>query len=105
MYQEIFLGLATLLVLTYFYFHQQWKYWTKRGVFQTQPTFPFGTLGAFFTKSEAFLDFAKRQGQEAGNRPFYGGYFLLNPVLFLKDVDLVKQVTVKDFDHFVDRNR
>ena len=104
MYQEIILGLATLFVLAYFYFHSQWKYWTKIGVFQTKPTFPFGTLSAFFTKQEAFIDFAKRQGDEAGNRPFYGGYFLLSPVLFLKDVDLVKQVTVKDFDHFVDRN-
>lgn len=32
-----------------------------------------------------------------------GIYSFLQPSLFLKDPDLIKQITVKDFDHFVDR--
>ena len=104
MFVEILLGLASLLVIAYFYCHRQWKYWTKRGIYQIQPSFPFGTLSPFFTKSEAFIDMMIRQGKETGDRPFYGGYFLRSPVLFVKDVDLVKQITVKDFDYFIDRN-
>ena len=43
-------------------------------------------------------------GKLAGDRPFYGGYFFTNPVLLIQDADLVKQILIKDFDYFVDRN-
>jgi cytochrome P450 family 9 len=34
----------------------------------------------------------------------YGGvYHLLSPVLMLRDPELMKMVTVKDFEHFLDR--
>jgi cytochrome P450 family 9 len=34
----------------------------------------------------------------------YGGlYQLMNPVLLLRDPELIKMVTVKDFEHFLDR--
>ena len=34
----------------------------------------------------------------------YGGFYqLMNPVLLLRDPELIKMVTVKDFEHFLDR--
>jgi cytochrome P450 family 9 len=34
----------------------------------------------------------------------YGGlYQLMNPFLLLRDPELIKMVTVKDFEHFLDR--
>jgi cytochrome P450 family 9 len=34
----------------------------------------------------------------------YGGlYQLMNPLLLLRDPELIKSVTVKDFEHFLDR--
>jgi len=34
----------------------------------------------------------------------YGGiYHLMNPVLLIRDPGLIKMVTVKDFEHFLDR--
>ena len=44
-----------------------------------------------------------KQAKEAKKLPFYGGYFLHKPILFVKDVDLVRHILVKDFDHFVNR--
>jgi cytochrome P450 family 9 len=35
---------------------------------------------------------------------YYGSYNFTIPSLILKDPELVKQITVKDFDHFVDHN-
>lgn len=35
---------------------------------------------------------------------YYGGYQGTKPIIILKDPDLIKQITVKDFDHFVDHN-
>lgn len=33
---------------------------------------------------------------------FLGTYQLLKPVLMLRDPDLIKQITVRDFEHFTD---
>jgi cytochrome P450 family 9 len=34
----------------------------------------------------------------------YGGlYQLMNPVLLLRDPEFIKMVTIKDFEHFLDR--
>jgi cytochrome P450 family 9 len=35
----------------------------------------------------------------------YGGvYQFMNPILMIRDPDLIKMVTVKDFEHFLDRD-
>lgn len=35
---------------------------------------------------------------------YFGGYQFSKPVVIVKDPDLIKQITVKDFDHFVDHS-
>ena len=36
------------------------------------------------------------------NEKYFGWYLLGKPVLAINDVNLIKQIQVKDFDHFVD---
>ncbi len=52
-------------------------------------------------------DAAYEQYQEFEGERMYGTYKLptCRPVLMLRDVDLIRDIFVKDFDHFVDRNR
>jgi hypothetical protein len=33
---------------------------------------------------------------------FYGHYDFLKPITVLRDIDLIKQITIKDFDSFLD---
>ncbi|KAJ8928369.1 hypothetical protein NQ314_019100 [Rhamnusium bicolor] len=33
---------------------------------------------------------------------YFGTYQFVKPILLLKDPDLIKQIAVKDFDHFTD---
>ena len=35
--------------------------------------------------------------------PYYGIYFLKSPILVVNDVELAKQILVKDFDNFINR--
>ena len=104
MWLEIIIGLATIVVLFYLYVTSKWKYWTKRGIYQVDNVFPFGSFPAFFTKKEAFNDIMLRHVDDTKGQPFYGAYFFTKPILMLTDADLIKQVLVKDFDHFVDRD-
>ena len=104
MWMEIFIGFATILILFYIYLTKKWNYWSKRGVYQIQPSFPFGSMPQIFTKSEHINDFALRHANETKGLPYYGLYFLRTPILMVTDVDIVKHICVKDFDHFVDRD-
>ena len=90
MIYEIVLLLATLFGLLYYYITSKWKYWTKRGVYQIPPTFPFGTMTSLFTRSKAHVDLAIDQGKMAENRPYYGGYFLTSPILTVQGINYKK---------------
>ena len=50
------------------------------------------------------LDTLLSQAKEAKGLPFYGAYFMRAPLLFISDADMIKQITIKDFENFVDKN-
>ena len=104
MWIEISLGALALCALFYFYMTKKFDYWTKRGVYQLKPSFPFGSMKAFFMQKEHLNDTMLSHAKEAKGLPFYGAYFLRAPLLFLTDAEMIKQITIKDFDYFVDRN-
>lgn len=35
---------------------------------------------------------------------FYGAFQLMKPLLQVRDIELIKKITVKDFEHFLDHN-
>ena len=102
----IIYGIIGLLGIWYIYSYLKWSFWTKRGVYQVTPTFPFGTNvpKCYFTKTKQFNDVLKEEAEETKNLPYYGGYMFDKPVLFIRDAEWVRQITIKDFDYFVDRN-
>ena len=105
MWIEILLGILTLVALFYVFLKIKWRYWAKKGVYAIEPTFPLGSWPEFFTKTEHLNDTFLRDGYErAKDLPFYGVYFFGSPILVVKDAELAKQILVKDFDSFVDRN-
>ena len=104
MWIEISLGAVALCALFYFYMTKTFDYWTKRGVYQPKPSFPFGSMKALFLQNEHMNDTMLRHAKEAKGLPFYGAYFLRAPFFFLTDADMIKQITIKDFDNFVDKN-
>ena len=83
---------------------KKFDYWTKRGVYQIKPSFPFGTSAAIFTLKNHLNDDMLKQDEETKNLPYYGSYFLRAPILMVKDPEILRHIMVKDFDAFVDRN-
>nr|AKH03523.1 cytochrome P450 3026D3 [Paracyclopina nana] len=101
---EIIALLATLTVAAYIYLQVKWTYWSKRGVFFLKPTFPFGSIPSFFTKSKHLNDEFYSHIEKTKPLPYYGIYFIGGATLIINDADLAKNILVKDFDYFVDRN-
>ena len=102
---EIALILVTLCVLAYLYLTWTWKHWESKGVYQIEPSFPFGSFPSFFTKKEHVNETLKKMSDaiKDKNLPFFGFYFFRSPGIVINDLDLIKQILVKDFDTFVDR--
>ena len=44
------------------------------------------------------------QYERYGRAKYWGSYVFGDPALTLHDPEMIKQVLVKDFDHFVNRN-
>ena len=101
MWIEISLGAVVLCALFYFYMTKKFDYWTKRGVYQLKPSFPYGTMKGMFAQKEHLNDIMLKEAKDTKGLPFYGAYFMRAPMLFLTDVDMIKQITIKDFEYFV----
>lgn len=100
-----------LAMAAYYRYSRVFTYWEQFGV--KMPTYPschplgnscFTQLDSM-TQKVNIADIAVTQYREphlAGEK-VYGTFMLCNPCLVVKDPDLIKQVLVKDFHHFIDR--
>ena len=104
MWIEILTVILGLFILLYWSFKKKYKYWKTKGVYQIEPSFPFGSMAEVFTGKKAMHDIYLAQSRETINLPFYGVYLFARPSLIVRDPDLIKQITIKDFEYFVDRN-
>ena len=88
------------LSLLYVYFQKQYTFWTRKGVVQIPPSFPFGNFGYFILRTKTINEVMVEQDHLTKGLPYYGQYFLCFPNFVVKDVELVRQILVKDFYHF-----
>lgn len=89
--------------IIYWLLKRNYSYWDRRG-FKTHPDLVY-ILGHFyklFVKrmhiSEFLADIYK-----STDEPFIGIYGLLQPVLIVRDPELIRAIMIKDFSHFPDR--
>lgn len=99
----VFLTLSIILVsLVYFYFKKKFLYFKERGFLYAEPEFPFGSLkGVGFSIHVAELS-KKLYDKFKNKAPAIGLFFFTQPVVFLTDLDLIKNVLIKDFNTFHD---
>ncbi|XP_063917119.1 cytochrome P450 9e2-like [Zophobas morio] len=94
--------LAVTFATLYWLLVQPYKYWIKMGVKQGNPVFLFGHLWGIPLRKQSNAEMIEMVYNISSTARYCGIYQFLTPALILKDPDLIKQVTIKDFDHFVD---
>ena len=103
---ELVLLVALLGGLLYRWITKSFDKWEKAGLPHDKPSFPSGTH-SFLSGKKHLNDFAledyKKFKLEQGHR-VHGWFLMGKPALSINDPDLLKQIQVKDFNHFVDRN-
>lgn len=100
---DAFLLLVSVLVYWYlkFKFHNRY-HWKRLNVPYVEPYFLLGnTAEAFITRSTP--EILKDIYLANTDKPFVGIWLHRNPFLLITDIDQVKNILVKDFQHFHDR--
>ena len=85
----------------YRYYTKRFNHWKKNGVPHIPAYFPFGSYNFL---SETHFNVLQGEDHKKMEKEKYFGWFIFGePVLAINDVNLLKHIEVKDFDHFVDR--
>jgi cytochrome P450 family 6 len=92
--------IATIIYLVNKYF---FSYWTRRDVFQVDPTFLVGNIGRLFTLKATMGDIFGEIYEKYRNKRFLGGYLSYKPMLIVHDPVLFQDVMIRDFTTFHDR--
>ncbi|XP_063917767.1 cytochrome P450 9e2-like isoform X1 [Zophobas morio] len=84
---------------------QKNKYWIRKGVKQGSPVPLFGDKWRAIAHNQSLADMVQKIYNVGEDDRYCGAYDFMSPALVLKDPDLIKNILVKDFDHFVDHKR
>nr|CAD7440776.1 unnamed protein product [Timema bartmani] len=93
-----------IILLLYFVVSRGHDFFSKRNVPYLRPLPILGNMGALVFRRKSFGELLESLYIEF-KRHKVGGMFRFNqPVYVLCDPETIKQITVKDFDHFIDRS-
>ncbi|XP_045535829.1 cytochrome P450 9e2 [Papilio machaon] len=98
-----FLIWVLLAVILLLYFRQVYSKFAKAGV-NHLPVIPLlGNSGHTLLRLDNIINRITLAYKSFPEDYFIGFYELMNPLIIVKDVKVVKQIAVKDFEYFVDR--
>ncbi|KAG5669766.1 hypothetical protein PVAND_000060 [Polypedilum vanderplanki] len=89
--------------LIYFYFHKKFSYFEKRGIPHQKPKFPMGNLqglGSKFTFFDIIHDIYKKFKDKD---VIVGLYSVVTPIYLITDIELAKNILIRDFNFFINR--
>ncbi|XP_043473493.1 cytochrome P450 9e2-like [Leptopilina heterotoma] len=77
-------------------------FFKRHGVPHETPAPLFGNMLSIITKKESISDVIKKLYDTHSNAKYIGFYDFTNPVIILRDLELIKSVAVKNFESFSD---
>uniref|UniRef100_A0A182LYC0 Uncharacterized protein n=1 Tax=Anopheles culicifacies TaxID=139723 RepID=A0A182LYC0_9DIPT len=91
-----------LCVAAYRYVTKNYFYFADKPIPFLKPSFPFGNAGPILMKKVTLFEHFKNLYDAFPNARIHGMFNMRQPAYVVRDPELVKQITVKDFDYFVD---
>nr|CAD7610661.1 unnamed protein product [Timema genevievae] len=102
---NIILASTAVLAFIYWYFTSTFSYWEMRGVPFVKPLPAFGNIVDYILWWNTYQESCVKIYKKLEGHAFGGFYDAHKPVLLLRDPEIIKQVMVKDFANFRDRNQ
>ncbi|KAJ8888147.1 hypothetical protein PR048_007634 [Dryococelus australis] len=95
--------MACLILFASWYYTTAFSYWSSRGVHSMKPVVFFGNTKDKILMVRSFTDVQADIYRRTDGHKFVGFYDATTPVLMVKDLELIKNVLVRDFPCFMDR--
>lgn len=94
---------APVVTLIYLFFKKKFSYFKDRDIPHIKPTFPFGNLQGLGKTRHMFNIFLDIYNECRGKDVIAGIYNITEPSYFVTDLEVLKHVTIKDFNNFINR--
>lgn len=94
---------ATIFFLLYYLCTSNHSFWKNRGVSSPKPLPFFGNFKDIIFHRISNADFLKNHYEHYDNETMFGLYLNNTPILVLRDLELIKDILIKDFNKFADR--
>ena len=101
-YLSIAFSLVAVLVALYYFTTRNHNLFKKHGIVHVPPTPLFGNIGSFVSRQTTLIDFIDKTYQLDPKAKYVGFYEFLTPIIILRDLDLIKIVTMKNVEQFPD---
>lgn len=98
----IYIGITILVMLIFWKVSYLNNYWKRKGVIQRDPFPILGENADLIFKLNSFAQIIQRAYNFGENLRYVGVYQMMQPILVIRDPELIKQIAVKDFDVFMD---
>lgn len=92
--------LLTLLLITSYYYN----YWRERGVTAINPIYTFYNFTELVFRVSPTFNNLKDIYSKHQDKRYVGLFQYFRPILMVHDLDLIKKITITDFDSFTDHN-
>lgn len=102
----VFLVLITIVSIWFAFNRHRYafNYWKKRNIPHIEPSVPYGNLEGVGEKFHIVYMIKRIYDKFRGTGAKYcGAYFYTHPIALIMDLDLIKDILVKDFANFPDR--
>ncbi|XP_058793083.1 cytochrome P450 6B1-like [Phymastichus coffea] len=100
---EIIAGIGVLVMFLYYRFTANYNFWKNLKIIGPDPIPFFGNSQDFILGRLNVAILSKKFYDEYQNEPYVGVYEGSTPKLIMRDLDLIKDILIKDFHLFPDR--
>ncbi|NP_001352285.1 cytochrome P450 9e2-like [Mycetomoellerius zeteki] len=101
-YWSILLSIA-IGVISIHYLFKNFNLFKRHDIIHISPVPIFGSTISIIFRRISFIDFIQKVYNLDPNSKYLGFYFMMNPILVIRDLELIKNILVKNFEAFPDR--
>lgn len=95
--------IGSLIVVIYLWIKKRYSFFKEKGFPYKKPIFPFGNIKGVGQEFNATELFQKLYDELKGQGPACGVYFFITPNIMITDLDVIKDILIKNFDIFHNR--
>ncbi|XP_003704415.1 cytochrome P450 6B1 [Megachile rotundata] len=102
-YFQILCGLLVLVLSFYYYYTATFDFWKNRNVRGPKPVVFFGNLKETAFKKVSMTEHVKNMYDQFKHEPVFGIFQGKTPTIVVTDLELIKNVLIRDFSQFSQR--